>query len=314
MIKPKIMNKVHHLNFLDNDLPDKCAKLIIADSPYFQVKGDFDFIWNTRDEFLADVEKWAIECKRILADNGTIFWYGSAKGIAYVQIILDKYFNLVNNLVWEKKECQTRKNKKEDQRSFIPVTERILMYDNGNDMSGSERIDNDITLFMPIKKYFDEWLDKSGLTLKEATERIGSSCTHWFGFSKREKCQFSFPTIDKWKIMESIFPNRRDYEELRRYFKLSDNFKFDVLLASQESHLTKEYDHETKKPETLTRALILTCSRPNDLVVVPFAGSGTECAMAAKEGRNFIGFDIDKKHVNTSNRRCFEILRSPQLF
>ena len=58
-----------------------------------------------------------------------------------------------------------------------------------------------------------------------------------------------------------------------------------------------KYDHDTVKPETLTRALIMTCSRPNDLVVVPFAGSGTECAMAVKEGRKTIGFEITEKQI-----------------
>jgi len=86
----------------------------------------------------------------------------------------------------------------------------------------------------------------------------------------------------------------------------------DVLLFSQESHITKNYDHETKKPETLTRALILTCSKPNDLVIIPFAGSGTECAMAKKEKRQFIGYDIDKKNVDMSNNRCDAI--PPTLF
>jgi len=76
--------------------------------------------------------------------------------------------------------------------------------------------------------------------------------------------------------------------------------------------ITKNYDHETKKPETLTRALILTCSKPNDLVFVPFAGSGTECAMAKKEKRQFIGYDIDKKNVDMSNNRCDAI--PPTLF
>ena len=75
-----------------------------------------------------------------------------------------------------------------------------------------------------------------------------------------------------------------------------------------------KYNHETVKPETLTRALILTCSRPNDLVLVPFSGSGTECAMAAKENRNFIGFDIEKKYVEMGNKRCIEHLRTQSLF
>ena len=70
---------------------------------------------------------------------------------------------------------------------------------------------------------------------------------------------------------------------------------------------TAKYDHDTVKPETLTRALILTCSRKDDLVVIPFAGSGTECAMAKKENRKYIGFDIEKKYVDMSNNRCRNI-------
>ena len=35
-------DSVVHSNFLNNNLPDKCANLIIADPPYFEVKGAFD--------------------------------------------------------------------------------------------------------------------------------------------------------------------------------------------------------------------------------------------------------------------------------
>ena len=38
---------VIHGNFLNNNLPNKCANLIIADPPYFEVKGEFDFVWNS---------------------------------------------------------------------------------------------------------------------------------------------------------------------------------------------------------------------------------------------------------------------------
>ena len=113
---------------------------------------------------------------------------------------------------------------------------------------------------------------------------------------------------------------RKEYEELRKEYEYQRRFfynpqKFEeVFEFSQQSSISKDYEHETVKPEKLTRALILTCSRQNDLVVVPFAGSGTECAMSAKEGRNFIGFDIEQKHVDTSTKRCNWILRQPKLF
>ena len=95
------VNKIYHDDWMNNQLPDKSVKLIIADPPYFETKGDFDFVWKSFDDYLIDVEKWAIECKRLLADNGTLFWYGHAKKIAYAQIIFDKHFNLENNIAIE---------------------------------------------------------------------------------------------------------------------------------------------------------------------------------------------------------------------
>ena len=107
---------------------------------------------------------------------------------------------------------------------------------------------------------------------------------------------------------------RQEYEELRRPF--INHFKLqEILRFSNEAQKTgAKYDHETVKPETLTRALILTCSRENDLVVIPFAGSGTECAMSVKENRNFVAYEITEKHVNMSNKRVKKILDNPPLF
>ncbi len=69
------LNIIRNINFLDNILPNKCASLIITDPPYFEVKGKFDFIWANREDYLAYVELWAKEFKRLLVDNGTLFWW-----------------------------------------------------------------------------------------------------------------------------------------------------------------------------------------------------------------------------------------------
>jgi len=51
------INRIYNIDFLNNKLPDKCASLIIADTPYFEVKGGFDFICDSFEEYLQDVEK-----------------------------------------------------------------------------------------------------------------------------------------------------------------------------------------------------------------------------------------------------------------
>ena len=86
-----------------------------------------------------------------------------------------------------------------------------------------------------------------------------------------------------------------------------------VIPFDQETHLTRAYDFPTKKPPTLTRQLIETMSREGDLVVVPFAGSGTECAEAKRVGRNFISYDIDARAVEMATDRAASVQYEPKL-
>ena len=319
------INKIHNINFLDNTLPDKCANLIIADPPYFEVKGDFDFIWKSFDDYLKDVEKWAVECKRLLADNGTLFWWGSSKKIAYSQIILDKYFGLVSNVTVHFFDRQTNKIKIEDARGFINTTERFLMYSNDiYDLTQCvfnirDYIRNEILrakgkiVFKDINKSLGVAFNGGGvasacLSLEKKrpsmlTKELYLKLRDWLNIEQKNEY-----------LKQEYEDLKQEYEDLRRPFNPIGKYKMDVLRFSQEAHNTRKYDHETAKPEKLTRYLIQSCSRENDLVVVPFSGSGTECAMSAFENRNFIGFDIEKKYVDMGNERVKKIMDQTKLF
>jgi len=309
------LNKIYHDDWMNNQLPDKSVQLIIADPPYFETKGDFDFVWKTFDDYLIDVEKWAIECKRLLADNGTLFWYGHAKNIAYAQVIFDKHFNLINNLVWDKGSFMGLEES-EGLRSFAPCTERILMYSNYdyNNEKGYATL--------KVKEYL-----QTIITNKELQEILlkNNFCSNKSSAITVAASKLNFKTTRHDFIQEDLYnlidkPKKTYLELLKMYTSyqrpFSNCFKLqEILRFSNEATKTgAKYDHETVKPETLTRALILTCSRENDLVFVPFAGSGTECAMAAKENRNFIGFDIEPKYVEMATKRCQNILSQPTLF
>ena len=321
------MNKIYHLDFLQNSLPDKCANLIIADPPYFEVKGDFDFIWPSFDAYLQDVEKWAKECNRILSDNGTLFWWGMDKKIAYSQVILDRYFNLINTLVWERPGLSAEWD---TMRSFpARGMERVLMYANDYEpgewqMTGWERVlEEKIKPRHPFANYLKSEFERAGVTAKEIAALFPSKTGGMTGCVSNWLNGDNVITKEQYLTIRHYLNNdylraeyeelRAEYEELRRPF---NNFLSltDVLKFSQDAYRNGDFEHDTKKPEKLTRALLLTCSRENDLVVVPFAGSGTECAAAAKEGRRYVGFDIDAKHVATAMRRCTEIRKRPELF
>jgi DNA modification methylase len=304
------LNKIYHSDWIQNGLPDKSVQLIIADPPYFQVKGDFDFVWKSFDEYLIDVEKWAKECKRLLADNGTLLWYGMDRKIAYAQIIFDKHFELLGTLVWEKPSIA---NEWETRRTFPERgQERILMYSNDYDINALGDIYDDPNNFTEIKQYLRSEKQKTGLKSDWFVSVSSTYCSHYFALTS----QWAFPTEKDYKAFQQSGFFEKPYEDLRKEYEDKrrpfNNYLglTDVLRFSRVHNAS----HPTEKPESLTTALILTCSRPNDLVLVPFAGSGTECAMSAKEGRRFIGFDTNAEYVAMATKRCNYILSSPTLF
>lgn len=62
--------------------------------------------------------------------------------------------------------------------------------------------------------------------------------------------------------------------------------------------------HPTQKPLWLMRTLVEMHSRPGDVVVDPFMGSGTTIAAAKSLGRRVIGTDTISKYVEHAASRC----------
>jgi site-specific DNA-methyltransferase (adenine-specific) len=186
------------------------------------------------------------------------------------------------------------------------------MYSNEVNQTGLERIKLDVNNFQTLRNHFKEMQSFIGLSLKKINDTFGHRrAEHAFYW---KSTQWDLPTletfneliqqfrINEWDSFREYEDLRREYEDLRREYedlrRPFDNFLNlnEVMRFNNESAMHTQYKHPTRKPEKLTRALLLTCSRPNDLVLVPFAGSGTECAMAKKENREFIGFEIDEKY------------------
>ncbi len=68
-------------------------------------------------------------------------------------------------------------------------------------------------------------------------------------------------------------------------------------------------NHPTQKSLQLCEKLIKAAKNgDNTLLVVPFAGSGSECVAAKKENINFIGFEINKDYVKLCNERLDKII------
>lgn len=65
--------------------------------------------------------------------------------------------------------------------------------------------------------------------------------------------------------------------------------------------------HNTQKPMDLLRRVILASTKPGDIILDPFMGSGTTAAAAKELGRNFIGFEQDPIYVEGALTRLENI-------
>jgi site-specific DNA-methyltransferase (adenine-specific) len=71
--------------------------------------------------------------------------------------------------------------------------------------------------------------------------------------------------------------------------------------------------HPTQKPVALLDRIVRASTRPGDLVLDPFAGSGTTGVAAIALGRRFVGFELDEGYVLVAKRRLQDAEQAPLL-
>ena len=82
-------------------------------------------------------------------------------------------------------------------------------------------------------------------------------------------------------------------------------------MALQTVFQQDESDHHTEKPVSLLELYIRQSTKPGDLVLDPFLGSGSSGVAALRQGRRFVGieieerwFDVACKRLETATRQC----------
>ena len=71
--------------------------------------------------------------------------------------------------------------------------------------------------------------------------------------------------------------------------------------------------HPTQKPEKLLAKLILASSSPGDVVLDPFAGSGSTAVTAKKLGRHFVGIEQNEQYCVWTEKRLETAEKDPSI-
>ena len=65
--------------------------------------------------------------------------------------------------------------------------------------------------------------------------------------------------------------------------------------------------HPTQKPEALLARVMLSSTRPGDIVLDPFFGSGTTGAVARRLGRHFVGVEREQAYIDAAEQRIASV-------
>lgn len=69
--------------------------------------------------------------------------------------------------------------------------------------------------------------------------------------------------------------------------------------------------HPAQFPIAVVERIILACSRPGDLVLDPFNGSGSTGVAALRHGRRYLGIEINERYCELARERLDAELRGP---
>lgn len=156
-----------------------------------------------------------------------------------------------------------------------------------------------------VRKFLKERQRTLGLDARKINERLGIKSNGggmWSIFTGANVCA-QMPTEEIWNRLERILDFNRPYRNIAQTWHvqpgLGDVWR-DIDFYGERPRL-----HLTQKPLKLMERLIVASSDPNDLVLDPFAGSGTVAVVCRRLGRRYVGFETDTAYYD----KCMERLR-----
>ncbi|MBI5729021.1 MAG: hypothetical protein HY983_02140 [Candidatus Magasanikbacteria bacterium] len=274
-------------------LPNESCDVVIIDPPY-NIGKDFGNNIDKRElnEYIAWCKEWIGESIRTMKPTGTMFIYGFSEILAHlsVEIPINKRWliwhytnkNVASLNFWQRSHeaiiCAW-KDKPVFNRDEVrePYTEGFL-----NGAAGK------------IRKGTVGRFSKGGLeTIYKA---------HEGGALPRDVIKI--PALaggagmnERWFICKTCGGNIFEPRELKKHI----------------DH--KIIKHPTQKPLELCRKLIRSSAPKKDgVVLVPFVGTGAECAAAKELNQNYIGFEINPDYVKIAEKTISSVKVTPKLF
>ena len=172
-----------------------------------------------------------------------------------------------------------------------------------DEVFGADNFLNSVCWFFANKPQFSfvSYFPRDIQTIHIYAKKLGSHhFSHQYVANKRVRKQ----NVVVWDAEQKRRVSKRDEEGNVVYRDSTERLigsMWDVPMVNPAGAERAEYP--TQKPEELIERIVVASSRPGDLVLDCFLGSGTTAAVAQKLGRRWIGCDINKGAIQTTVKR-----------
>lgn len=103
------------------------------------------------------------------------------------------------------------------------------------------------------------------------------------------------------RLRHKIIKNGKEWSPHPDGRLAGDVWKFPVLAGRRFAE--ERVNHPTQKPLSLCRRIVAHFSNPDDLILVPFAGSGSECVAAKELNRRYIAYELNRDYIELALQR-----------
>jgi adenine-specific DNA-methyltransferase len=292
-------------------LPDHSISLVLTDPPYHSTKkanihGDTHF--EEDDDFLAWIDAFCEQWKRVLRPNGSIFCFCASDMCSRVEQVFSSRFNVLSQIVWTKPnepgfDGWKQKMKKEALRQWYAHSERIVFAEPACEGNLHRS---------PFASFLRDVRKRAGLSAHQLAELTGSygRVNHGGAVSNWETGR-NIPSREQYaRICDAILATGRmksmpAYEDVIRPFLVDASKEFtDVwTFPSVRPYPGK---HPAEKPSSMLEHAIEATTFVGDIVLDCFAGSGSTALAALKLGRRTISMEIEKRWVEVITERIAE--------
>jgi DNA modification methylase len=287
------LNKVYNEDCIENmkKLNSESIDLIIADLPYYKaINESWDKQWKTEEEYLNWCQEWFNECVRILKPTGVFYCYGNFDILSKQKVLIfDKQLNFRQNITLSKGLRAIAGRTSDKLRMFPTASEYLLYY-----VKQDEFFD---TPFSRIMKTKMKELNISQSDISKLELSKNGNTTGWV-HNKLKGIQI--PTEQQWEKICRLFNTENEYEKLVNQYN-SERYIFNLSTGITDvwDFIPDKvrYGHKTQKPKDITDRIILASSNENDLVYIPFAGSGSEIESCIRNNRNYIATETNNDYI-----------------